>query len=346
MKSQVFDFQLSLDWSLMNIINRLDRLDVQWSSIEQKEGRVLNELKNAATVRSVGASTRIEGSRMTDAEIDIFLQKLDISRLESRDQQEVAGYYDVLEIICQSYESISFTESNIKALHKKLMQYREEDSWHRGDYKQHNNAVEATFPDGNTQVIFRTPEAGIATEAAMRRAVEWYGKDSDIHHLIRTAAVIYEFLTIHPFQDGNGRLSRLLTTLLLLRNGYRWVQYISFEHEIEQRKSEYYRVLRSCQSRRPNEDITEWVLFFLQSLENIYILLMRKLQQQGSSSELSPREKSILTIISAYPGISSGDISGKTAIPLPTVKRTLADLAKRNMIIKHGRGRGTNYTVK
>jgi len=226
------------------------------------------------------------------------------------------------------------------------MKYSMKDEWHKGDYKQHSNAVEATFIDGTRQIIFQTTEAGFATEDAVRQLVEWHNSEMEVHNLIKIAAFVYEFLSIHPFQDGNGRLSRLLSTLLLLKNGYKWIQYISFEHEIENRKSEYYQALRTCQAQRPNEDITIWINFFLNALRNIQQQLMLKLEQSGAETQLSPREKAILTLIQNYSGIKSGEIAEKLAIPNPTVKRILSKLQEKEMIDKQGSGRATIYCVR
>lgn len=163
---------------------------------------------------------------------------------------------------------------------------------------------------------------------------------------MKCALFAYESVSIHPFQDGNGRLSRLLSTLLLLKHGYKWIQYVSFEHEIENRKTEYYRVLRSCQAQRPNEDITEWIRFFFDALRNIQKQLMIKLEFKGVEARLSPREKAILTFIENNAGCKSGDIAKKLGIPNPTVKRILPDLIEKNLIEKFGTGPGTNYSIK
>jgi Fic family protein len=146
--------------------------------------------------------------------------------------------------------------------------------------KQHSNAVEASFPDGTRQIIFQTTEAGVATEDAIRELVNWYNTETVVHPLIKIASFVYDFLSVHPFQDGNGRLSRLISTLLLIKNGYKWIQYVSFEHEIENRKNEYYQVLRSCQAQRPNEDVTIWIQFFLNCLSNIQSQLLTKLTKK------------------------------------------------------------------
>jgi len=328
------------------MISEIDRFDASWTSIEKREGLSLKQLKLVATVRSVGASTRIEGSRMSDEEVEVLLREIDITKIEDRDSQEVVGYFETLDIISESYNEIRITENDLKNLHNILLKYSKKDEWHKGDYKQHSNAVEARLPDGTHQIIFQTTEAGYPTQDSMRQLIEWYNNDNQTHPLVKCALFAYDFVSIHPFQDGNGRLSRLISTLLLLKNGYKWIQYVSFEHEIESRKAEYYRVLRSCQTQRPNEDVSEWVTFFFDALINIQRQLMNKLETQGAEMQLSPREKSILVYIGTNPGCKSGDIAQRMGIPSPTVKRILPDLITKNLIEKHGSGPGTNYSIK
>lgn len=346
MESAIFDFSIKIDWNLIRLVSEIDRFDAAWTAIERREGQSLKQLKTIATIKSVGASTRIEGAKMSDEEIDIFLKTIDITKLTDRDTQEVAGYFDVLDVISNSHKDIDIAENNIKNLHNILMKYSQKDQWHKGNYKQHSNAVEASFPDGRKQVIFHTAEAGFVTDDAVKKLVAWYNTEQEVHSLVKSAVFVYEFLSIHPFQDGNGRISRLLSTLLLMRNGYKWIEYISFEHEIENRKSEYYQVLRSCQAMRPNEDVTAWVFFFLNALKNIQLQLMRKLKRSSSETQLTPREKTVLSIIQNHSGIQSGGIAEKSAIPLPTVKRILAEMLTKGIIEKSGTGRSTSYIVK
>jgi Fic family protein len=346
MENKVHTFSLNIDWELIRLISQIDRFDASWTSIEKKEGQSLKQLKTIATVRSVGASTRIEGSKMSDEEVEALLKEIDISKIVDRDSQEVVGYFETLDLISESYEEMSVTENSLKNLHNILMKYSKKDKWHRGDYKQHSNAVEAKLPDGTRQIIFQTTEAGFPTQDAMRFLIEWYLNDNETHPLVKCALFVYEFVSIHPFQDGNGRLSRLLSTLLLLKHGYKWIQYVSFEHEIESRKTEYYRVLRSCQAQRPNEDVTDWIRFFFNALKNIQTQLMKKLEIKGVETRLSPREKSILTFIENNSGCKSGDIAKKLGIPSPTVKRILPELIEKNLIEKFGTGPGTNYSIK
>ena len=346
MNNEVYNFKLDIDWKLINLISEIDRFDANWTAIERKEGQSLKELKSIATVRSVGASNRIEGNKMSDEEVDVLLQKIDITKLNDRDSQEVVGYFEVLDLISESYEITNLTESHIKSLHNSLMKYSVKDQWHKGNYKVHSNAVEASFPDGTRQIIFQTTEAGVATEDAIRELVNWYNTETVVHPLIKIASFVYDFLSVHPFQDGNGRLSRLISTLLLIKNGYKWIQYVSFEHEIENLKTEYYQVLRGCQAQRPNEDVTIWIKFFLNCLSNIKSQLLMKLQKSGMETQLSPKEKSIYTIIQNRPNIQSGEVSEKLAIPLPTVKRILSDLINKGLIEKQGSGRNVSYTIQ
>lgn len=179
----------------------------------------------------------------------------------------------------------------------------------------------------------------------MRALIHWYRVDNETHPLVKCAIFIYAFLSIHPFQDGNGRLSRLLSMLLLLKHGYHWIEYISFEHEIENRKDEYYRVLRQCQAPRPEKDVTSWVSFFFDVLVHIQQMLLTKLEMEGIEADASPKEKSILLCIGNQPGITSGQISLKLNMPNPTVKRILAELVKKGLLDKQGVGRGTSYRV-
>ena len=346
MNNRVYNFKLNIDWKLINLISEIDRFDANWTAIERKEGQSLKELKSIATVRSVGASNRIEGNKMSDEEVDVLLQEIDFTKLTDRDSQEVVGYFEVLDLISESYEGISVTENYIKSLHNTLMKYSAKDQWHKGNYKMHNNAVEASFTDGTRQIIFQTTEAGFATEDAIRQLINWYNSETEVHPLIKVASFVYDFLSIHPFQDGNGRISRLISTLLLLKTGYKWIQYVSFEHEIENRKNEYYQVLRISQAQRPNEDVTDWIMYFLNCLSNIQSQLIVKLQKSGIETQLSFKGKSIYAIIQNRPNIQSGEISEKLAIPAPTVKRILSELLNKGLIEKQGKGRNVSYTIK
>lgn len=345
MTNNIHTLFLELNMPLLDKVSRISSFDAAWEHVVKKEGFTLKELKSVATVRSVGASTRIEGSKMTDEQVHVFLDKIKTAKLEERDQQEVAGYFDALDTITTSYRNIAITEGNIKNLHKILMRHCTKDEWHRGEYKQVSNAVEANYSDGSKQIVFKTTEPGYPTQEAMQKLIEWYHTDKETLPILKTSIFVYDFLSIHPYQDGNGRLSRLLTTLLLLKQGYSWIQYISFEHEIESRKAEYYRVLMQTQKQRPGERVDAWVQFFLSCLLNIQELLMKKIKTGGSAAQLSPKEKMIFSYIENHPGARSGEIAEQLNLGLPNVKKLLAQMVKNNSLTKNGAGAGTNYTV-
>jgi len=345
MSLRIHTFQLDLDMKFMTELSKIDRFDASWATIEKREGPSLKQLKSIATVRSVGASTRIEGSKMTDDEVSVLIEKLSISKLEERDQQEVIGYFEALDTISENYESIVITENQIKNLHKIMMLHGDKDAWHRGNYKQVSNAVAANMVDGTRQIVFRTTEPGMATQDAMIQLFEWYHSDTETIPLLKTALFVYEFLSIHPFQDGNGRLSRLLGSLLLLKNGYSWIQYVSFEHEIESRKSEYYKVLMQTQRNRPGENVTDWLTFFISCLINIQEQLLVKLEESRTEQPVSQREKRIIFFIQNHSGCGSSDIAKKLDMALPTVKKSLAKLVLNGTITKEGQGKSTGYFV-
>jgi len=330
---------------LLQELGQLDRFDAQWQAMERREKQTLKELKSIATVRSIGSSTRIEGSRLTDKEVEILIDNLDISKLSERDQQEVAGYYEALNLIGESKADITTSEGSIRQLHNILMKYSDKDQYHRGNYKITPNRVERTEADGTKTPVFETAAPGWPTQEAMAGVVEWYNNDNTTHPLIKAAVFVYEFLSIHPFQDGNGRLSRLLATLLLLKSGYAWIEYVSFEHEIEHRKKEYYKRLMDAQRQRPGEEVTEWVYFFLDCLKNIQVQLLAKVKEKEQRETIGMREQLVYTIVDNNPGISSGEIAERIKVPASTIKRILSDLvASRNLVV-HGAGRGTGYSI-
>ena len=184
MKNTVHTFKIDIDWKLIQLISQIDRFDASWSAIEKKEGQSLKQLKSIATVRSVGASTRIEGSKLSDEEVEVLLNDIDITKITDRDSQEVVGYFDSLDLISESYEHIDISENSIKNLHNILLKHSKKDEWHKGDYKQHSNAVEAKLPDGTHQIIFQTTEAGYPTHDAMRSLINWFSRDTITHPLV------------------------------------------------------------------------------------------------------------------------------------------------------------------
>lgn len=335
--------------TLIKDIAYIDSFKGKWQGLELNESALLKELKQIATIASIGSSTRIEGSTLTDDEVKVLLQNISMSQLREREEQEVFGYYEVLELILESYREIELSINNIHHLHKALLRASSKDEHHRGQFKKITNKVVANYPGGKQKVIFNTTEPHLVN-TEMDTVVHWTVsslKNEDYHPLIVIGSFIYEFLSIHPYQDGNGRLSRLLTTLLLLRQDYDFMQYASMETEIEKRKAEYYRVLMSCQKDRysDQENISEWLVYFLKMLrEAIDILEARFTEIKRSKSYFNERQASILRYIVENEPVKIADLN--TAFPnesLHTIRKDVAYLKKENSVKKTGQGKATIY---
>ena len=295
-----FDFLITQ--RIIQKIGQIDQFKGEWKHLDKEENRYLKELKKIATIQSIGSSTRIEGSSLTDVEIASLIKNLKITKLQTRDEQEVGGYYDTLKTIIDNAGSIDLTLSNIHTLHNLLLKYSGKDDRHRGKFKELTNKVVAAYPDGTTRVIFNTTEPFLV-EKEMSELIDWTNNafvKGEIHPLIIISTFIYEFLSIHPYQDGNGRLSRLLTNLLLIRLEYKFVLYISFEHIIEQKKAAYYQALMEGQRNRYKEEerIDKWTVFFLDSLSELILKLEQKLKEyRNLGGYMNVRQKEILNYI-------------------------------------------------
>ncbi len=349
-KKLQFDFLTTQ--KIIQQISRIDQFKGEWKSLDQEENRYLKELRKIATIQSIGSSTRIEGSSLTDAEISSLIKNLNISKLQSRDEQEVVGYYDTLEAILSSHVDIDLTMSNIHGLHNLLLKHSSKDNRHRGSFKEHTNQVVATFPDGTTKIIFKTTEPYLV-QKEMEDLVDWTNQSIDkreIHLLIIIATFVYEFLSIHPYQDGNGRLSRLLTNLLLIKHGYNFVQYVSLEHIVEGNKSTYYQALMEGQKDRYKEQerIDRWVLFFLNSLTELIGKLEAKVKEyKALGGYLNERQRAVLEYIKQHQPVKIGDIATNLKdYTLASIKKDLQYLIKEYEIEKFGMNKGTIYKIR
>jgi Fic family protein len=333
-------------------IGQIDQFKGEWKQLDKEENRYLKELRKIATIQSIGSSTRIEGSSLTDVEIASLIKNLKISKLQTRDEQEVGGYYDTLETIIENAQSIDLTFSNIHTLHNLLLKYSSKDDRHRGKFKELTNKVVAAYPDGTTRVVFNTTEPFLV-EKEMSELVDWTNNalsGGEIHPLIIISTFIYEFLSIHPYQDGNGRLSRLLTNLLLIKLDYKFVLYVSFEHIIEQKKAAYYQALMEGQRNRykAEERIDKWTLFFLESLSELIQKLEHKLKEyRNLGGYMNERQKEILNYIQINQPIKLGDITKDLPqYSTATIKKDLQYLVNEFEIEKLGNNKGTVYKIK
>ncbi|MBE8719774.1 Fic family protein [Sphingobacterium pedocola] len=348
---QKLNFDFITNQRVLQLVGYIDSFKGKWNSAEKQENRYLKELRKIATIESIGSSTRIEGATLTDKEVQELLNDIKITKLKSRDEQEVVGYYEVLELIYDNYSDIRLSESYIKQLHQILLKYSNKDERHRGTYKFLSNKVVATYPTGEQRTIFATTEPALVA-GEMQELVEWTNEQIEqksIHQLIVIGSFVYDFLSIHPFQDGNGRLSRLLTTLCLLQNDYPFIQYISFENHIEQNKKAYYEVLMTGQKNRGTEQerIDKWLIFFLESLKT----LTEKLEQKydvfkSKGGYLNNRQRLIKDFIQDSQPIKVSDLAKQfPEIGLSTLKKDLQYLRDEQVLTMIGKGKGSVYVL-
>lgn len=337
---------------ILNLIAEIDEFKGSWKAIGRIAPERLLSLRRVATIESIGSSTRIEGVKLSDREVEKLLSNLEIKKFSTRDEQEVAGYASIMEMIFESAEAISLTENHIKQFHRDLLIYSEKDERHRGEYKKSNNHVEAFDPDGTSLgVVFQTASP-FDTPRLMRELVDWANhefKSGKMHALLVIAIFIVVFLEIHPFQDGNGRLSRILTTLLLFRAGYTYVPYSSLESVIEQTKEAYYLALRQTQGtiRTKSPKWHPWLHYFLSALQQQKTKLQQKIDREqiliGNLPELSVK---LLEIARDHGRIKLAEAVQLTGANRNTIKDHIKALTKNGHLIQHGAGRGVWYSLE
>jgi len=334
---------------LLNLLTEVDEFKGAWRALGILAPERLNALRHVATIESVGSSTRIEGSRLTDREVEKLLSKIEIKKFDSRDEQEVAGYAETMETIFHSFDDIPITENHLKQLHRDLLRYSQKDERHRGEYKKLPNNVVAFDADGKmVGVVFETATP-FDTPRRMTELVAWL-KDARelgrLHPLLIVAVFIVTFLEIHPFQDGNGRLSRILTTLLLLQAGYIYVPYSSLESVIEQSKDNYYLALRQTQQSIHTEtpNWQPWLLFFMRALQQQKRRLFAKVEREKGSLALLPElAVKVLDYVRDHGRVTTRDMVREFGASPNTLKTTFSSLVKKGLLVRHGGGRSIWY---
>lgn len=329
-------------------IAQIDELKGQWIGGANINPYVLNRLQRSVLVTSTGASTRIEGSEMSDQDIEKMLRGISIQSFKDRDKQEVQGYYELLQNVFDSWQSITFSESTIKHFHKELLKYTDKDSYHRGEYKHTDNKVEMIDEKGHSMGILFDTTPAYLTPKKMRELVEWTEdttKEKKYHQLLIIANFIVEFLNIHPFSDGNGRLSRILTNLMLLKANYLYIPYVSHEKLIEDNKPEYYLALRKSQKTlgSKQESIVEWLNFFLKIILRQSQIAVDLLSHESIETLLSPNQRRVWDFLQKVDDARPGEISKHTKVARPTVSQAINKLLNLKKIEKVGLGSATRY---
>ncbi len=337
---------------ILGLIARIDEFKGTWRALGKLAPERLLALRRVATIESIGSSTRIEGSKLTDTEVKKLLSNLAIKTFETRDEQEVAGYAELMDLVFSSWQEIPFNENHVKQLHQILLHHSEKDSRHRGQYKTHTNSV-AAFDENGVQIgiVFETASP-FDTPRLMAELLEWVNDERDkthLHPLLIIALFVVVFLEIHPFQDGNGRLSRVLTTLLLIQAGYAYVPYSSLESVIELNKEAYYLALRQTQGtiRTEAPNWQPWLQFFLSALAEQVRRLEKKVEREkivlAALPELSMQ---IVEFVREHGRVTMAETIKLTGTSRNTLKQHFRKLVEEGHLNQHGSGRGVWYELR
>ncbi len=343
---------LQITPEVLGLIARIDEFKGAWRALGTLAPDRLSALRRVATIESIGSSTRIEGSKLSDREVERLLSNLAIKKFETRDEQEVAGYAELMDLMFRAWQEIPFNENHVKQLHQILLQYSQKDEWHRGGYKTNANSV-AAFDENGVQIgiVFETATP-FETPHLMAELLAWVNDEHEkavLHPLLIIAIFVVVFLEIHPFQDGNGRLSRVLTTLLLLQAGYAYVPYSSLESVVEANKEAYYLALRHTQGtiRSDAPNWQPWLLFFLRSLAEQMRRLEKKVERErivlAALPELSLQ---IVEFAREHGRVTMAEAIKLTGASRNTLKQHFRDLIERQHLEQHGSGRGVWYGLK
>jgi len=349
MKKMLFEGRFSVISSeIWRKIAEIDGINGQWVGGLNLSPQMLGRLKKSVLITSSGASTRIEGANLSDEEVETLMAKITIQKFVDRDSQEVRGCYELLQVMFDSWETTVFNESMMKHFHKELLKYVEKDEYHRGEYKKGENRVEMFDENGKSVgIIFQTMPAYL-TPKATQELVDWTIvalEEKRFHSLFIIANFIVEFLRIHPFQDGNGRLSRVLTNFFLLKCGYAYVPYVSHEKLIEDNKDKYYIALRRSQKSfgSKKEDIVPWLEFFLDILLKQGEIALSLMSNEQVEKILSPKQLLVWEYFQDVSEVTPSEIVAGTSVARPTVNQSLLRLINLKKIEKIGAGRGTRY---
>jgi Fic family protein len=336
---------------VLSLIARIDEFKGAWRALGSLAPDRLSALRRVATIESIGSSTRIEGSKLSDRKVEQLLSNLEIKTFATRDEQEVGGYAELMDLVFSSWQDIPFTENHIKQMHQTLLRYSDKDSWHRGNYKTNSNSI-AAFDENGAQIgiVFQTASP-FDTPRLMTELVAWVNQNREAgrpHPLLVIALCVVVFLEIHPFQDGNGRLSRVLTTLLLLQAGYAYVPYSSLESVVEQNKEIYYLALRQTQGtiRTEAPNWQPWLVFFLRSLaEQVRRLEIKVEREKLVLASLPKLSLQIVEFAREHGRVTIGESIRLTGASRNTLKQHFRALVQRGYLTQHGSGRGVWYEL-
>ncbi len=343
------DKRIPLTRDILAKIAKIDQFKGLWHGGRRLSPQILGRLKSWVIITSTGASTRIEGAKMNDEEIARFLRGLKTKPPKSRDEQEVAGYADLIGRIFDNWKTIKLSENWILQFHEILLKFSEKDQAHKGKYKNSSNQV-VMINENNEQIVLFDPTPPHLVRAEIANTIEWANKeleDGSIHPLLVIANFIFEFLAIHPFKDGNGRIGRALTNLLLLKAGYGYVPYVSLDEIIEQSKAEYYLALRATQKNHKtnHENLEPWTNYLLSALLTQAEKAKKIMDSDQPEKLLSEKQLQVYRLFESETelGVSEIDRLLKRKMALPTIKQALSRLVSLELLERIGQARSTRY---
>ncbi|MEK7646061.1 MAG: Fic family protein [Patescibacteria group bacterium] len=330
-------------------IGKIDEFKGLWQGSLRLSPQILSRLKQSVLITSSGASTRIEGSKLDDKEVARLLKGLHSQPPVGRDEEEIAGYADLLGRIFDNYKTFKLTEGQILQFHDILLHFSKKDQNHKGKYKIKDNIVVIRDGKGREHILFR-PTPPYLVKKEMDDILFWANDEltkGQTHPLMIIANFIFEFLAIHPFSDGNGRLSRALANLFMLKTGYSHIPYVSMEEIIEERRPDYYIALRTTQKnhKTDHEDITSWINFFLDVLIEQTERARKIMESDQPEKILSEKQLQIYNFLQQKETLSKGEIYNlfKGLVPEVSIRQALSRLITLKLIEKIGQARSTRY---
>lgn len=342
-----FDFKASaaklLTNDIVNMLGYIHEYKGQQNLFIEAKADILSHLLEIAKIQSTEASNRIEGIYTSDERIKALVKEKSAPR--NRNENEIAGYRDVLATIHENYDYIPPRANVILQLHRDLYQYS--GMGIGGHFKNTDNVIEEELEDGTKRVRFR-PATAFETPDMIENLCNQFMREVDrgeVDPLLLIPMFVLDFLCIHPFNDGNGRMSRLLTLLLLYRSGYIVGKYISIEMLIEKTKDTYYDALQASATgwHDGTNDYMPFVSYTLGIIKNAYKMFSERVEHLTTKG-ISKPERVRRFIENKLGKVTKKDIMDACPdISATTIERTLGDLVKDGTIIKIGNGRGTGY---
>lgn len=334
--------------SIWTKLTQIDELKGRWIAGARLNPQALGRLKRSVLITSTGASTRIEGAQLGDEDVERLARGLSVKKFADRDVQEVKGYYKLLERVFEGWRRISLSEATVKQFHKELLRYVSKDKASRGEYKAAENRVEMIDENGHSIGVIFDATPAYLTPKETRELIEWTSAallEKRFHPLLIVGNFIVDFLAIHPFHDGNGRLSRVLTNLLLLKEGYEYMPYVSHEKLVEDNKPDYYIALRKSQKthKTQSENIVPWLDYFLAVFLEQSRMAVDLLSKENIEKILSPKQLAVWTYLQTVLEATPGEISKRAKVARPTVNQALDKLLRLKKVERIGLGRTTRY---